>query len=149
MFIRIGETLVSDDSISAVSPDLHEEGIIRVFLTSGKTVYVKASMADAESSLCAVGLLAASAPALSPEDVNVLEELHLELGRNYIAKDKTGAVYAFVLPPVKCGAYWQPREVDSQPAERIYSGDFDWLSYTDAAPTRIEDVLNACSTCTE
>lgn len=145
MFIRIGETLVSDDSISAVSPDLHEEGIIRVFLTSGKTVYVKASMLDAESSLRIAGLIASPVPALSAEDLNILEELHMELGKNYIAKDKTGAVYAFVLPPVKCGAYWQPREVDSQPAERIYSGDFEWLSHTDSTPTRIENVLSACS----
>lgn len=149
MFIRIGETLVSDDSISAVSPDLHEEGIIRVFLTSGKTVYVKASMLDAESSLRIAGLAAAPSPVLSAEDINILEELHMELGKNYIAKDKTGAVYAFALPPDKCGAYWQSSEFDSQPAERIYSGDFDWLSCSDAAPTRIEDVLSAYSIYTE
>lgn len=144
MFIEIGEALIDSDRIAAVSPDLHAVGVVRVLLTNGKTVCVKAYMSDAEDALTDAGLITSDDMSLSANDIAALKELRA-IGRNYIAKDKTGAVYAFIDPPVRCGAYWQPAEESSERAYRVYSGDFEWLSTLDAVAD-INDLLGANET---
>lgn len=144
MFIEIGGALIDSDRIAAVSPDLHAVGVVRVLLTNGKTVCVKAYMSDAEDALTDAGLITSDDMGLSANDIAALKELRA-IGRNYIAKDKTGAVYAFIGPPVRCGAYWQPAEESSERAYRVYSGDFEWLSTLDAVAD-INDLLGANET---
>ena len=141
MFIEIGGALIDSDRIAAVSPDLYAVGVVRVLLTNGKTVCVKAYMSDAEDALTDAGLITSDDMGLSANDIAALKELRA-IGRNYIAKDKTGAVYAFIGPPVRCGAYWQPAEESSERAYRVYSGDFEWLSTLDAVAD-INDLLGA------
>lgn len=144
MFIEIGAALIDSDRIAAVSPDIHASGIVRVLLTNGKTVCIKAYMTDVEDALTDAGLITSDDMSLSANDIAALNELRA-IGRNYIAKDKTGAVYAFIDPPVRCGAYWQPAEESSERAYRVYSGDFDWLSPLDAVAD-INDLLGASET---
>lgn len=144
MFIEIGGALIDSDRIAAVSPDLYAVGVVRVLLTNGKTVCVKAYMSDAEDALTDAGLITSDDMSLSANDIAALKELRA-IGRNYIAKDKTGAVYAFIDPPVRCGAYWQPAEESSERAYRVYSGDFEWLSTLDAVAD-INDLLGANET---
>ena len=144
MFIEIGEALIDSERIAAVSPDLHAVGVVRVLLTNGKTFCVKAYMSDAEDALTDAGLITSDDMSLSANDIAALKELRA-IGRNYIAKDKTGAVYAFIDPPVRCGAYWQPAEESSERAYRVYSGDFEWLSTLDAVAD-INDLLGANET---
>lgn len=144
MFIEIGGALIDSDRIAAVSPDLYAVGVVRVLLTNGKTVCVKAYMSDAEDALTDAGLITSDDMGLSANDIAALKELRA-IGRNYIAKDKTGAVYAFIGPPVRCGAYWQPAEESSERAYRVYSGDFEWLSTLDAVAD-INDLLGANET---
>lgn len=144
MFIEIGGALIDSDRIAAVSPDLYAVGVVRVLLTNGKTVCVKAYMSDAEDALTDAGLITSDDMGLSANDIAALKELRA-IGRNYIAKDKTGAVYAFIDPPVRCGAYWQPAEESSERAYRVYSGDFEWLSTLDAVAD-INDLLGANET---
>lgn len=144
MFIKIGGALIASDRIAAVSPDLHSAGIVRVLLTNGKTVCVEASMSKAATALIDAGLTASDAICLPPSDIIALRELQA-LGYNYIAKDKTGTVYAFVDPPVRCGAYWQPAEESSDSAYRVYSDDFDWLP-SEPASDAVADINNLLST---
>lgn len=144
MFIEIGGALIDSDRIAAVSPDLYAVGVVRVLLTNGKTVCIKAYMSDVEDALTDAGLITSDDMSLSANDIAALKELRA-IGRNYIAKDKTGAVYAFIDPPVRCGAYWQPAEESSERAYRVYSGDFEWLSTLDAVAD-INDLLGANET---
>ena len=144
MFIEIGGALIDSDRIAAVSPDLYAVGVVRVLLTNGKTVCVKAYMSDAEDALTDAGLITSDDMSLSANDIAALKELRA-IGRNYRAKDKTGAGYAFIGPPVRCGAYWQPAEESSERAYRVYSGDFEWLSTLDAVAD-INDLLGANET---
>lgn len=144
MFIEIGAALIDSDRIAAVSPDLHAVGVVRVLLTNGKTVCVKAYMGDAENALVDAGLITSDDIDMPASDIKVLMELR-DLGYKYIAKDKTGAVYAFIDTPVRCGAYWQPAEESSERAYRVYSGDFEWLSTLDAVAD-INDLLGANET---
>lgn len=144
MFIEIGEALIDSDRIAAVSPDLHAVGIVRVLLTNGKTVCIKAYMSDVEDALTDAGLITSDDMSLSANDIAALKELRA-IGRNYIAKDKTGAVYAFIGPPVRCGAYWQPAEESSERAYRVYSDSFDWLP-SEPAIDAVADINNLLST---
>ena len=136
MFIEIGDS----DRIAAVSPDLHAVGIVRVLLTNGKTVCIKAYMSDVEDALTDAGLITSDAISLSATAILALMDLR-DLGYNYIAKDKTGAVYAFIDTPVRCGAYWQPAEESSERAYRVYSDSFDWLP-SEPAIDAVADINN-------
>lgn len=143
MFIKIGDALIDSDRIAAISPDIHAVGIVRVLLTNGKTVCVKAYMDEAQNALIEAGLITSDAISLSASDMLTLMELR-DLGYNHIAKDKTGAVYAFIDPPVRCGAYWQPAEGSSERAYRIYSDGFDWLP-SEPAGDAVADINNLLS----
>lgn len=144
MFIEIGRALIDSDRIAAVSPDLHAVGIVRVLLTNGKTVCIKAYMSDVEDALTDAGLITSDDMDIPASDIKVLMDLR-DLGYNYIAKDKTGAVYAFIDTPVRCGAYWQPAEESSERAYRVYSDSFDWLP-SEPAIDSVADINNLLST---
>ena len=144
MFIKIGKALIDSDRIAAVSPDLHAVGIVRVLLTNGKTVCIKAYMSDVEDALTDAGLITSDDMDIPASDIKVLMDLR-DLGYNYIAKDKTGAVYAFIDPPVRCGAYWQPAAESSERAYRVYSDSFDWLP-SEPAIDAVADINNLLST---
>ena len=97
-------------------------------------------MSDVEYALTDAGLITSDAISLSATAILALMDLR-DLGYNYIAKDKTGAVYAFIDPPVRCGAYWQPAEESSERAYRVYSDSFDWLP-SEPAIDAIADINN-------
>ena len=61
-------------------------------------------------------------------------------GWNYVAKDKTGAVYLFCEEPLRAGAYWEPVTGDIKP-QRSYHSDFGWLEA--GTSVKIETVLPA------
>lgn len=120
--IKIGNTYITAECIAAVSPDLHDEDMLRIFLTGGKSVYVKATMAEAEVALVDAGLIE-PCEIIPTEDIDLLFAAS-NRGYTYAAKDKTGAVYVYKEKPEKHGAYWE----GGGDAERIYDGDFGWLS---------------------
>ncbi len=140
MFIEIGGALVDSDRIAAVSPDLHAVGIVRVLLTNGKTVCIKAYMIDVEDALTDAGLITSDDMDIPASDIKVLMDLR-DLGYNYIAKCKTGAVHAFIAPPVRFGAYWQSADDPSERVYRVFSSDFDWLP-SEPAIDAVADINN-------
>ena len=136
--IKIGNTYITAECIAAASPDLHDEDMLRIFLTGGKSVYVKASMTEAEVALVDAGLIDVVGVAVPEGDVKVMQQLFSD-GFGYIAKDKTDCVFAYSFPPVKHGAYWD--NTANGKSERLYIGDFEWLSWEDDEPTSIADIL--------
>lgn len=133
--IKIGDSYITTDAVTGISPDKYDSGMLRVFLVGGKTMYVKASMAEAEVALVDAGLIE---PCMSipEEDIGFLLSAS-DCGFIYVAKDKTDAVYVFRGKPEKHGAYWEA----GGDAERVCGGDFAWLSADDDEPTSIPDLL--------
>lgn len=133
--IKIGNTYITAECVAAVSPDLHDENMLRIFLTGGKSVYVKASMIEAEVALMDAGLIEPCVN-IPSEDIDQLFAAS-NIGYTYVAKDKTGAVYVYQGKPERNGAYWE----GGGDAARIYNGDFDWLSKDDDEPTLINELF--------
>lgn len=133
--IKIGDSYITTDAVTGISPDKYDSGMLRVFLVGGKTMYVKASMAEAEVALMDAGLIEPCV-SIPSEDIDQLFAAS-NIGYTYIAKDKTGAVYVYQGKPERNGAYWE----GGGDAAKIYAGDFDWLSADDDEPTSIPDLL--------
>ena len=137
--IKIGNIYVEGDCIAAVSPNSHDYGKVCIFLTCGKVVYAKATMEEAEIVLAENGMIELPESAFVTEDEMSYLQMLARDGFKYIARDKTGTVYAFLSRPEKNGAYWDPAVEES--VERIYDYDFDWVSYDDDEPTDIMEIL--------
>lgn len=134
--IKIGNTYITAECIAAVSPDLHDEDMLRIFLTGGKSVYVKASMTEAEVALMDAGLIEPPYETIPAEDVELLR-IYSDEGYTYVAKDRDRRVYVFETKPKKNGAYWE----DGGDAERVRDSYFDWLSEDDDEPTLINKLF--------
>lgn len=155
MLIKIGNALVDPFEIAAIAPDRDEclsdyekAVLIRIELRHGGSIWIDATMDEAEAALIDAGVVTDLLTDLEPDDSPLqltdeeserLRELESD-GYKYLARDKDGKLYAFRQKPVFRGFYWVELEPVSDNALQV-GEDFDFIQWDDAEPTEIEQFL--------
>lgn len=145
MLIKIGDAWIDPEEIAMILPDQPVEDWtpedsqnICVQLRHGSSMWIRATMDEAEAALIDAGYIedpaADEAPELSDAELDELTGLE-ELGFKYVARDADGKLYAYFEKPTKDGAYWNSR--DGQPVK--LKEDFDFID--DSEPWSIAWLL--------
>lgn len=136
--IKLGNVVVNEEFIQAVEPwqeNGAEKGCL-VLMRSGDMISAAGVSMDAVCfTLAQVGALASSTPEIPPQSAfSPAEQAELyqaaREGYYYVAKDKTGIVYAFRERPEKHGAYWG--RADGVSDSQRLKLDYEALSFEDA-----------------
>ena len=136
--IKLGDIIVNEEFIQAIEPQLEdgkERGCL-VLMRSGDMISATRVSMDAVCfTLAQVGALALSTREIPPQSAfSPAEQAELyqaaREGYYYVAKDKTGIVYAFRERPEKHGAYWG--RADGTSDSRRLKLDYEALSFEDA-----------------
>ena len=115
--IRIGNALVDPQEISmAYEPanNFRDQKQICLVLRNGSSVWIDATLDEAEAALIDAGLIADPAddgPELSEEELGYLRILD-GVGWQYLARDDDGKLCVFRQKPEKHGAYWEAPDGD-------------------------------------
>lgn len=151
--IWLGSKLVNEDCIASIeeaAPDVYmcgacdpnAEPALAVRLTSGDVLFVRCTMTDAVEALERAGLLDAPETVgvaqllFSKEELTEMREAYAN-GFRYVAKDKNGAVYAYIDRPSRSGAYWS---VSDGKSTRLVCG-YAALHYDEAEPYDMESIF--------
>lgn len=138
--IQIGEAFFDESFCFGIAPDRdsRQTGGSIVFLQNGSRVAIDATTEDVAAALRENGLLEEDSEEdeipgglhkselLTDEESSELRDC-LESDYVYIARDIRGYVFAFHLPPVREGAYWNSCPGDSAP-KRLF-GTYSALDF--------------------
>ena len=132
--IKIGRCFFNEDQIAAIQPLIDGRGA-DVYLVRGAVVSVDVEEDELQELLEAAGLLspdsAVEVLAFAPMENQELW-LAYEDGSLFVAKDKSGQVFAYKKrPPKKGQSEWL---YDGTDEPRRLHGDFDCLSFEDDEP---------------
>lgn len=152
MLIKIGNALVDPNEIAVIQPDRNERlsdydksTHILIELRNGGSIWIEASMDEAEAALIDAGVVTDliadpdPVPPLTDAEVGRLCALDRD-GYRYLARDKDGKLYAFRQKPVFKGFYWEESGPVSYNALQV-GEDFAFINWDDAEPTEIEQFL--------
>lgn len=150
--IRLDNTILNEDCIEAIQPG-DADGRIRygsmiaeglwVTMRSGNQMFLRADVDEAHAALAAVG-------AISPGNTASMSEMFTETevaalrfafrsGMRYAAKDKSGQVFVYELPPEKGEKSWV--NDDSHSRVGRVKGDYFALSFDDPYPLDLQVVF--------
>ena len=155
MLIKIGNALVDPFEIVAIAPDRDEcplgyekAVLIRIELRHGGSLWIDATMDEAEAALIDAGVVTDLLTDLEPDDSPLqltdeeserLRELE-SYGYKYLARDKDGKLYAFQQKPEYGGFYWMDPDPAGAGALRI--DGFSFIGVDDNEPVEICRLLD-------
>lgn len=149
--IRLDDTILNEDCIEAIQPG-DADGRIRhgasaeglwVTMRSGNQMFLCASVDEAHAALAKVG-------AIFPDNADSTAEMFTDAeaaalrfafrsGMRYAAKDKSGQVFVYELPPKKGEKSWV--NDDSRSRVGRVKGDYFALSFDDPYPLDLQVVF--------
>ena len=149
MLVKIGSAWIDPEEIAMILPDQPVEDWtpedsqnICVHLRHGDSMWIRATMDEAEAALIDAGLIENpypeedEPPELTQEEHAAAADLY-DRGFEWLARDKDGKLYAYRDKPKRDGAYW---DTPVTRAERIDEG-FDFVSFEDEEPWSIVYLL--------
>lgn len=144
--IKIGRCFFNEDQIAAIQPLIDGRGA-DVYLVRGAVVSVDVEEDELQELLEAAGLLspdsAVEVLAFAPMENQELW-LAYEDGFLFVAKDKSGQVYAYKERPEKEGCEWIYTG-EGAGTKRLH-GDFDCLSFEDEEPLNLYALFSSQAT---
>lgn len=157
MLIKIGNALVDPNEIAVIQPDRNERlsdydksTRILIELRNGGSIWIEASMDEAEAALIDAGVVTdltddppqdeETAPALSAFEIEELCKLY-ENEYRYMARDKDGKLYAYRRKPEYGGFYWSDPGPGGAGALQVCDG-FEFIGEDDSEPTDISELLD-------
>ncbi len=140
--IKIGDGYFRENQIAAIltMPDIAQA---HVFLLSGQAVVVTADTDSLHQMLMDTGLLSPG-PAVEVLTFTPKERQELRLvyedGYLFVAKDRSGQVYAYKHLPKKWAGEWTDSKTDD--VWRLH-GEFECLSFEDDEPLSLVDLFQS------
>ena len=134
--ISIGNAIINEEQIAAIYPSIETPGKIWISLTTGRTVWTMATMAEVKAALHAAGK--DNIPNKLAQELAVLEQL-ADDGYYYIARDETGELWAFIAAPSRGEDCWNAENGGSKLTRSdLFDGVVEWQ---DDLPSEVDMLI--------